>query len=277
MAIVTEWEGRKVPEGSTRVNKTFSTLFYKKVDGELRMFDICHPARGWHLPFSDKVLCKTVELPEAEADMPDWGKAPSDTAVWIVPVKGTASDWHELSADGLQYNKIGSTSYWTIDDDDDEYYIVHRRPMDCRTPLLKNKAASKWVDGLPPIGCSVLLNITPRFEDGFLFSCNSSATVKIPNNTELVVIGHCTRHDNQKTCATLMAKDCNKYKGFTTVNPDYLLPLKTKEEIKKEAFVDWASSLLNGMESTIEEHHGMERAISIISDSLDSMPKGDES
>jgi hypothetical protein len=96
-------------------------------------------------------------------------------------------------------------------------------------------------EGLPPVGTLCTISA-----DGFeyLFSASSNELSSITENTELVVVGHCTRHDNGAKCVTLMATDSTAARGFTTVNPDFIAPIKTQQEKDREAFVERVKQLL---------------------------------
>ena len=96
------------------------------------------------------------------------------------------------------------------------------------------EAPQEWSgEGLPPVGTLCTISA-----DGFeyLFSASSNELSSITENTELVVVGHCTRHDNGAECVTLMARDSRDARGFTTVNPEFITPLKTQREKELEAF-----------------------------------------
>ena len=100
------------------------------------------------------------------------------------------------------------------------------------------EAPQEWNgEGLPPVGTLCTISA-----DGFeyLFSAASNELSSITESTELVVIGHCTRHDNGAKCVTLMATDSTAARGFTTVNPDFIIPLKTQQEKDREAFIELA-------------------------------------
>ena len=269
---VKKYKGHKVPEGSQRVLESFMD-FYKMEDGIIYFYSTFR--NDWEEPGDAINYNQSIELPKVEPDI-DWPNAPSDAAVWITPFNPNYTDgWYRKS--GVVYMRFSSGGDWSVSDEG-LYFTVHHRPMDYKNPLLKNKAAGEWVDGLPPIGCSVLLNITN--EDAFLFSCNGNTMITIPNNTELVVIGHCIRHDNKKTCATLMAKDCNKYKGFTTINPDFLSPIKTQEEKDKESFDKAVFKELYKIETILDrvgDRAGKENAIAkVLFEAGFTAPKDDE-
>ena len=107
------------------------------------------------------------------------------------------------------------------------------------------EAPQEWNgEGLPPVGTLCTISA-----DGFeyLFSAASNELSSITENTELVVVGHCTRHDNGAECVTLMARDSKDARGFTTVNPDFVSPLKTQQEKDREAFVKGLVKVLNSV------------------------------
>jgi hypothetical protein len=128
---VKEFKGHKVPDGATRflafdqfIDQPCRHEFYKIVEGKVWYFD--YDDKDWFKSTSIANFNKSIPLPEQPEI--NWNESPSDTAVWIVSFR-SGSDWHELSKDGQQYNKVGSERFWTIGDDDDEYFTVHHRPM----------------------------------------------------------------------------------------------------------------------------------------------------
>lgn len=162
--------------------------------------------------------------------------------------------------DKTRYSYTGDNFGW---DDVDNFDCARNA-----TELPQEPESKEWVDGLPPIGCECLLDD----EEGYLFSAADNEKVRIVADEVLIVISIGFRHDNNGKVATVMAKDSRNLKGYTTVNPEFLSPLKTEKEKEREAFIEWGKK---GLSYRLEEQSFAIRIIEQLADNGAKAPEGE--
>lgn len=134
---------------------------------------------------------------------------------------------------------------------------VFNEPNKYAIPLPEEPMPSKaeWVNGVPDLNSEVLL----EGGEEYLFSASSNEMFRIAEDEVLIVVSIGARHDNGNPVVTVMAKDSKNISGYVTVNPDFLSPLKTEEEKKREAFVEDLVKVLNSVPNgtSLSDLHAM--------------------